>query len=142
MRVNGKLRKVPVFWAIIDGPGFTKGGEPVIGKFLGGKNNFIRRPTVKELEMELQTPIAIDVPHQDINSAKPADTEGDTAELLPGDYSPPPEEALAPELIFTTRAISGMTATQARHAAARVLGGNFSPQIPTKVPKTSEVWSG
>jgi len=132
MRVNGKLRKVPVFWAIIDGPGFTKGGEPVIGKFLGGKTDFIRRPTVKELEMELQTPIAIDVPHQDINSAKPADTEGDTAELLPGDYSPPPEEALAPEQILTARAISGMTATQARHAASKILGSISTPLIPTE----------
>jgi hypothetical protein len=37
-----------VFWAVIDGPGMTRTGEPIIARMIGGPKNLIRQPSAEE----------------------------------------------------------------------------------------------
>ena len=37
-----------VFWAVIDGPGMTRTGEPIIARMVGGPKDLIRQPSAEE----------------------------------------------------------------------------------------------
>ena len=39
-----------VFWAVIDGPGMTRTGEPIIARMIGGPKDLIRQPREEERE--------------------------------------------------------------------------------------------
>ena len=46
-----------VFWAVIDGPGMTRTGEPIIARMIGGPRDLIRRPSKEDLDDNgLKTP--------------------------------------------------------------------------------------
>jgi len=60
---KAKITKSPVFWAIIDGPGFTRRGEPICARMEGyGGSNLIRRPTVDEVNEEAEKPLELQPP--------------------------------------------------------------------------------